>query len=361
MPMLKANGYGTDALTLARLYQDLGAPYLGLSHVSEGVALREKGIASPLFILAAPPFEAEAVVSHRLTPAVSTLEELKALEQEATFQKTTLPIHLHINTGLNRLGASPEEVPTLIRYAASSSHLIIEGVMTHLAAAEDPAHDPFTQKQLSCFEASLAHFTTLPRFIHTQNSPGTLRFSPPTSNLVRIGLALFGYGVDSLSPTLTLTSHLISIQTGKIGETIGYHSHYRIEKPEMKIGVVPIGYHDGIHRRYGKEGYVLIKGKKAKIVGPICMDFFMVDLSDIPHPEVGTLVTLIDTSLPPELVASWAQTDVRELLACLGPRIKRTFIPPKAERRDYGNAASLQETRNSIEKNPTPRQCEPTT
>lgn len=323
MAMVKANAYGTDAKILAHHLEIFGVALLGLSHVQEGIGLREAGCKMPLFVISAPPFEAHLVAEYDLQPAVSSFEEVEALAQAA---KKPIGVHLHVDTGMNRFGIPPSQALKLAAAIAAAPNLRLEGIMTHFASAELPKMDPFTHQQILQFKQILDQLENPPRWVHIANGPGALRFFLPFCNLVRIGLPLFGYGGSPhLRPALTFETYLSFISTPQKGETVGYSCAYLIEKDQMRLGVIPVGYYDGIHRHYKEKGYVRVRGKLAPMVGNICMDFMMIDLTDIPEAQIGDSVTLFDAALSPELVAKWGNTDVRELLTCIGPRTKRIF------------------------------------
>lgn len=322
MAMVKANAYGTDSKALAPYLETFGVALLGVSHVQEAIDLREAGCKMPLFVISAPPFEAHLVAKYDLQPAVSSIAEIEALARAA---KKPIGVHLHIDTGMNRFGVAHSQALKLAEIIESNPSLSLEGVMTHFASAELPKMDPFTHKQIVLFREIVGQLKQPPRWIHIANGPGALRFSLPFCNLVRIGLSLFGYGSPHLRPALAFETRLSFISTPQKGETVGYSCAHRIEKDQMRLGVIPVGYYDGIHRHYKEQGYVKVRGKSAPMVGNICMDFMMIDLTDIPEAQVGDTVTLFDASLSPELVAKWGNTDVRELLASIGPRTKRIF------------------------------------
>ncbi|MCH9627015.1 MAG: Alanine racemase [Chlamydiales bacterium] len=324
MAMVKANGNGTGAIHLAPYLKKFGVTLLGVAHVQEGVTLRKAGIDMPIFVLSVPPFEAKLAARYKLEPAVSTLEEIEALNQVAT---NVIPVHLNINTGLNRFGAEPKATSLLVEAIQKAAHLHLEGVMTHFAASDQAKLDSFTEQQIACFKACVQSIQPPPRWIHAANSAAALRFALPFCNLSRIGVGLFGYGVaPPFRPALSFESHLCAIRYPKKGETIGYQRHYTVPHEKMRFGVIPVGYHDGMHRHYKEKGHVLIQGKKAPRVGAICMDFMFVDLTTIPKAEVGDRATLFGPDLSPETVAQWGNTDVREVLTSIGPRTERLFI-----------------------------------
>lgn len=319
--MIKANAYGIDAIRLAPYLIQFGVKLLGVSHVNEGIALRHAGIDFPIFVVSAPPFEADKVAKYHLQPAVSSREEIEALNNAA---KEVIPVHLHVNTGMNRFGVVPEEALHLFEAIHKAPRLVLEGVMTHFTSADIPELDSKTYKQITLFKSIVNTLDPLPRWVHAANSQAAVRFSLPFCNLVRIGIALF-------ESALTLESHLCFIRTPKLHETVGYHGTHKIQHPHMRMGVVPFGYYDGLHRHYKEKGYVLIHGKRAPMIGNICMDFMMIDLTEIPEAHIGDPITIFNENLPPKTVACWGNTDIRELLVNIGPRTQRNFINDEQE------------------------------
>lgn len=334
LPMVKADAYGTSSAKMATFFQSCQVPLLGLSHVNEAIHLRKAGIHMPLFVINAPAFEAEKIVEYQLEPAVGSIEEISALAFHAQRKRQKIFVHLDVNTGMNRFGVNWQEAHKIATYIQGQPFLKLQGVMTHFAAADNILFDPFSREQIERFQQVLKNISPLPRWIHAANSAGSLRFDLPFCNLARVGLALYGIGFENLELALKLESHLSAITIGYQGETIGYDRSFKIEEDQMRIGIIPCGYHDGIHRRYQNEGYVLIHGKKAPMIGHICMDFLMVNLKEIPEAKVGDIAVIFDRQLRPETLAKWGKADVRELLSCLGPRIERVFIPSKELKRE---------------------------
>lgn len=332
MVMVKGNAYGTDPVALSLFLQEhyfkkeRRIAFLGVSHVAEGVQLREAGIHVPIFVISAPPNSADAVVQYRLTPAIHSEEELFALNAAARKEHVKLPIHLACNSGMNRFGVSAKEGLQLIKALQSAHFLELEGAMTHFAAAEDPIFDSFTLEQISRFKTFVDSLPFRPLWVHAANSAGAVRFSLPFCNLSRIGLGFLGYGIcmQNAKPALQLTTSLCAIRRCQSGDTIGYHRTFRVPK-DCLIGIIPFGYYDGYPRSITGKGYTLIRGKKASIVGSICMDFTMIDLSNIPNPKVEEPVILFGEELPLENLALWAETDIREILVRISPRVERVW------------------------------------
>ncbi|MCC5832881.1 MAG: alanine racemase [Chlamydiales bacterium] len=338
MAMVKADAYGMGAIRLIPYLKEFGVSILGVSHVNEGVALREAGIEMPIFVLSAPPFEAAKVAKYRLQPAVSSIEEVAALNECANER---IAVHLHVDTGMNRFGIAPENAPGLVNAIREAPCLHLEGIMTHFTSADLPEMDAETHRQILLFKKVVDSLNPLPPWIHAANGPG-IRFSIPFCNLIRVGLPLF-------ESALTLESPLSFIKQAKKGEKVGYHCAYTLKR-DTPIGVIPLGYYDGVHRHYKEKGYVLIHGKRAPMIGNICMDFLMLDLSAVPEAKIGDSVTLFNqTTLRPESLAAWGNTDVRELLVSIGPRTKRIYIRKKDEQRLPSPICTIEENAPSGE------------
>ncbi|NGX55574.1 MAG: Alanine racemase 1 [Chlamydiae bacterium] len=324
MAMVKANGYGTDLTLLAQALSKMGIHCLGVAHVLEGIQLRERNITLPIFVIHTAANEVQEVIEHSLEVAVYDPSFCHLLNQEALRQKKQVKVHLDITTGMNRFGCPPEKALELAQTIHSLPSLDFEGVMTHFVAPEIPTFDSFSREQIEIFKKcieELALGSILPPWIHASNTAAIRRFDLPFCNMVRVGIGLF-----QPENVLTLESRIASIHQCNKGENVGYLCGYRIKRDEERIAVISIGYHDGIDLRYSGKGYVLIHGKKAPMIGLICMDFMMVDVTDIPEAQIGDSVLIFGKELPIQTVASWATPNVRELMTALGPRIERHFI-----------------------------------
>ncbi len=301
MPMVKASAYGTNENILSDFYHSVcGIDIVGVSHVFEGVSLRDKGYTSSIFVIGASAFDAPVIVQHDLEIAVDHEEVCQALNNEAIKHNKTLKVHLHLDTGMQRFGCSFEEALSLAEHIRKCPALKLEGIMTHFVAAESAEFDSFSLKQSQQLETLFIHLLqkgTPPRWVHVANSAGSVRFQLPFCNMVRVGLAALGlYSSDaerdtiSLQPALTLETCILGINHCRKGDTVGYCQEYRVGKEKERIAILPLGYHDGLHLRYGGKGYVLIHGKPAPLVGRICMDFMMVNVTDIPEARIGDRV-----------------------------------------------------------------------
>lgn len=341
MVIVKALAYGTDDVRIAKFLETCHVDILGVSYVDEGVALRQAGVTQSLFSIHATPYEGEKIVAWNLQAGVSDAETIQSLATCAAKQHQRAKVHLHINTGMGRFGCRPEEALALARMIVSSPSLELEGIMTHFSCAENPAEDAFTHQQIALFDATvdlLRCNQCEAKWIHAANSSAALRFYLPQYNMVRIGLAAYGlYSSDTVQQAadlrlaLSLTSRIVAITTCQQGESVSYGRRYQITRPQQRIAVLPIGYFDGLHRNYSGASHVVIRGQPAPMVGTICMDYMMVDVTDIPHAAVGDPALVFGEDefgcyLSPEDLAHRGSSIVHELITCLGPRIPRIFI-----------------------------------
>ncbi len=335
MAIVKGSGYGTDGPILAKSLLEFGIDIFGVANVDEAIALRNSGIIADILVINAAPFEVEKIVYFDLQVGVSSQEMVTALAQ--CKKKQPVKVHLHIDTGMSRFGCRVEDSLKLAEAIIEADGLDLEGVMTHFACAEDAAEDAFTLSQKSRFESAIKRMREKgvnPVYTHISNSAGAIRFSG--TNMVRLGIAMFGISQSSsveqefhFSPALKLTSRIVGINRCKRGETISYGRNYVVEREEEKIAVIPLGYFDGIHRHYSGKGEVSICGKLAPMVGSICMDFMMCDITHIAEAKVGDVVTVFGGLLPSLSIEEFAfrgDSISHELIACLGPRIQRIFV-----------------------------------
>ena len=338
MAVVKANAYGHGAVEIAQALarQDIGR--LAVASLDEGIALRQAGLSAPIVVLGAL-FEEQVsdLVAHRLTPVVSDGRILPALAKAARSHPAPYPIHLKVETGMGRLGFSPEELFSLLENPILRSPLQVEGMMTHLADA-DGADSTSTERQLGAFRTILEQIRqrglTLP-LIHTANSAAIVRFPEAHFSLVRPGIMLYGYHTlpatvpaSDLRPVLSLQTRIVQLRTIPRGGTVSYNGTFVAARP-TRIAVLPIGYADGYSRRLSHCGSVLIQGRRAPIVGLVCMDMIMVDVTDLAPVQVGEIVTLIgqqgQESIWADEVADWIGTIPYEVLCGIGARVPRLY------------------------------------
>lgn len=348
MVMVKAFAYGTDEVRIGKFLATCGIDILGVSYVDEGVVLKRAGVTQAVFVINAPIYEIAKVVRWELEVGVSDKEFIIALGNEAAKQQKKMKVHLHIDTGMSRLGCRPDEAVELALLIKNTPSLILEGLMTHFACSDNPEEDSFTLQQSHSFDKviqDLKEREIEARWTHASNSSAVLRFQFSQYNMVRIGLAVYGlYCSDAarealnLRLALTLTSRIVGINNCHAGDTISYGRSYRVTRDKQKIAVLPMGYFDGLHRNYSGKGFVIIRGQQAPMVGNICMDFMMVDVTDIPEVSIGDSVLIFGEDeygqyLPPENLARQGDSIIHELITCLGPRIQRIFINEEANQK----------------------------
>jgi alanine racemase len=341
MVIVKALAYGTNDVRMSQFLSTCGIDILGVSYVDEGVALKRAGIPQAIFVINAATYEAAKVVKWDLEVGVSNKEFIQALGKEAGRLKKSIKVHLHVDTGMSRFGCRPEEALEIAKYIRTFPYLDLDGIMTHFACADDPASDAFTLSQAQCFEQVIQTIRKTGisiKWTHAANSSGAIRFNFNQFNMVRIGLAAYGlYPSESAKEALdlrlaiTLVSRIVGINTCRAGETISYGRTYTVQQEQQRIAVLPIGYFDGLHRNYSGKGAVIIRGQKAPMVGKICMDFMMVDISGIANAEIGDSVLIFGEDehgnyQSPEELATSGDSIIHELITCLGPRIQRIFI-----------------------------------
>lgn len=341
MVMTKAAAYGTDAIPLAKFLGMNGIDILGVSYADEAITLKHAGVTQNLFVLNAAIYEAAKIAKWDLEVGVSEPGLIDALADAALDQHKKIKVHLHIDTGMSRFGCHPEEALELAIRIKNYPTLALEGIMTHLASADDSNSNAFTQNQIARLDFAIESIKSagieIP-WIHAANSAGSLGFSLPQCNMARIGLAIYGLYPSlrckkegELRPALSLTSRIVGINTCKKGDTVSYGGHYKVERAEERIAILPIGYFDGLHRHYSGKGAVIIRGQKAPMVGNICMDYMMVNVTDIKNASVGDTALIFGQDdhgqvISAETLAAQGQSIVHELITCLGPRLPRIFL-----------------------------------
>jgi alanine racemase len=336
--VVKANGYGHGAVEAARAALDGGASACAVGRVDEGVELRRAGLTCPILVMGyAPPDTALAVVGFDLTATVTTWETAQALSAcaEATGRKA--PVHAKVDTGMGRFGLLPDEAAPFVSQIAALPGLDLEGMYTHFAAA-DQADKEYTRRQLARFRQVLeavqgaGHHI---RLCHAANSAATLNLPETHLDAVRTGIAIYGLRPSAevepcveLRPALSLKSRVARLRTLPAGASISYGQTYITERP-TPVALVPVGYGDGYHRRLSNRGAVLINGRRAPIVGRVCMDQFVVDVTGVPGVAQDAEVVLIGAQggerITAEEVAGWAGTINYEVVTSLLPRVKRLY------------------------------------
>jgi len=333
--VVKANAYGHGAVPTARVALEEGADYLAVATLSEGMELRQAGFTVPILVLGlVMPEDAKEVVDYELTQVVCELTLAKALSQEAVRQQKSVRVHLKVDTGMGRIGVRPEEIGALAEKISRLPNLEIEGMFSHFAMA-DCKDKSYTRQQLDAFQRAVAAVEDqgidLP-IKHIAESAAILEIPEAHFNMVRAGVIQYGlwpseevtHPID-LQAVMSLKAKVVWLKTLHKGESIGYGRQFVAER-ESRIATLPIGYADGYIRAYGKQGYVEIHGKKAPIAGRVCMDQVMVDVTDIPHVEIGDEVMLFGSEhLTIDEVARWGNTINYEIPCLLSGRVPRVY------------------------------------
>jgi len=340
MAIVKALAYGTETNYISRHLVEQGVDFFGVSFPDEGVSLRKAGINLPVLVLSTPFMEVEKIVKYNLDTVIYTPGLPEILDEEAKKWGKKVKVHLKVDTGMARLGISIDEVEKVTKDILSRETLRLEGIMTHLSASDDPAEDLFTNRQIDLFDRAIEISTRNGarfKFIHAAATSAVVRNPGSHYNMVRLGLGLYGiYPSDNikreiiLTPAITLSSRICEIRFLKKGDTISYGRSYIVNSDMLKIGILPLGYHDGLPRNLSNKGYVLVNGMKAAIIGMICMDYTMINLQGIDNAKVGDDVLVYGNhegySLPLEQVSKNADTIPYEILVRTGSRVQRIFL-----------------------------------
>ncbi len=338
MAIVKANAYGHGAVEIAQSLAKQGIDQFAVASIDEGIELRLAGLTASIVVLGAL-FEEQVpdLITHRLTPVVSDGRILPALAKAAHSHQAPYPIQLKVETGMGRLGFSPEELLAVLDNPLLHSSLKVEGLMTHQADA-DGTDSAFTERQLATFQAMLEQIRQrglpLP-LVHAANSAAIVRFPDTHFSIVRPGIMLYGYHTlpatipdPDLRPVLSLHTTVAQLRTIPLGSSVSYNRTF-VAKRQTRIAVLPIGYADGYSRRLSHRGSVLIQGRRVPIVGLVCMDMIMVDVTDLAPVEVGETVTLIgqqgEESIWADEVAGWIDTIPYEVLCGIGSRVPRIY------------------------------------
>lgn len=330
--MVKANAYGAGAVEIAKTLQYHRCDYLAVAVTEEGIALRSEGISLPIIILNPEVNGFEELFSNRLEPEVYNFRILDAFIKEADRRGITdYPVHLKIDTGMHRLGFLPDQIPSLIERLRSQKGLKAISVFSHLAASESWAFDEFTEKQIETLRSSASQIEKgigYSIYKHILNSAGIERFPEAQWDMVRLGIGLYGVsasGLKGLKNVSTLKTTILQIKDIPGRETVGYGRKESLDR-DARIATIRIGYADGLDRKFGNRvGKVLINGQIAPIVGNVCMDLCMVDVTDIDAKE-GDEVILFGNDLSVIDLAESIGTIPYEVLTSVSPRVKRVYI-----------------------------------
>jgi len=341
--VVKADAYGHGSAACARALQSEGAPWFGVTGTEEAMDLRRAGITARLLLMTGFwKGEEDEVVANNLTPVVWEPWHVERLDRAAQKRQVVLAVHLKIDTGMTRLGASHEALPAVCEALAASPHLQLEGVSTHFASVRDPEK---TRRQAVLFEQGLGILKgngLYPALVHMANSAATLARPETWKTMVRPGIALYGYSrspspdttqggasVPLLRPVLSWKTRVIAVKNVAAGQAIGYGGTF-VTQQASRIAVLPVGYADGFHRLLSNRGRVIVRAEYAPVAGRVSMDLTTIDVTQIPGVEIGDEVILIGRfdgkNVDAREHARICETIPYEITCSISKRVPRTYL-----------------------------------
>jgi alanine racemase len=337
MAAIKADAYGHGAVEVARILETEGISMFGVASLEEGIELREAGISSKILVLSPIVYsQIDALLEYNLIPTISELGFFKLLDEKLKARQKPMVVHVEVDTGMTRTGIPYREARDTIREIDHSPFITIEGIFSHFPLAD--ADGSFTEKQLEEFGnliKDLQRGNVNPHFVHIANSAGIFKYTRSHFNLVRPGIALYGlnsspevnFAKDFL-PVMVLKSRVVNLRVVDAGTAVSYGHTFKTKR-KSTIATVSVGYGDGYPRALSNCGEVLVNGRRALIIGMVCMDLIMIDVTDIEGVKVGDIVTLIGKDgtemITAEECAIKSNTIVYEITSGIGPRVARVF------------------------------------
>jgi alanine racemase len=332
MAMVKAFGYGSGSVEVARILQFHHVDYLSVAYADEGVALRQAGIHLPIMVMNVDETTFDTLVKYHMEPEIFSFTQYQQFNEYIKNQAiSNFPIHIKLNTGMNRLGFDMDTIENLCDLLKSNSQLKVQTIFSHLSASGNKSLENFTHQQLNLFNTAAAKIETVLGYTtlkHIANSDAILLDPIFHLDMVRLGIGLYGtsQGPIDLAPVVQLTTTISQIRHLKKGDTVGYNRAGVLLRDSI-IATVRLGYADGYSRHLGLgKGAMWLNGLLAPIVGDICMDMTMIDITDIPSVSEGDSVQVFGKNLAITQVAKWAGTIPYEILTSIGQRVKRIYI-----------------------------------
>ena len=328
--VVKAFGYGSEAVEIAKFLEEK-VDYFAVAYTDEGIALRSAGIEKPILVLHPQIPNLTLIIKHQLEPNLYNFKIFNAFLALAD-EKLLLnyPIHIKFNTGLNRIGFWHTDVPKIIASLQATNHIKVASLFSHLAASDDVQEKDFTINQINDFafiaKQFFEHLDTKP-MVHILNTSGIVNYPQAQFDMVRLGIGLYGFGNDEnetkqLQNVMSLKSIISQIHLIEPGESIGYNRAFTANKP-MKTATIPVGHADGISRKLGNKNYaVLVNNQPAKIIGNVCMDMMMVDITTIDCNE-GDEIIIFNSQEMIQEIANNSETIPYETLTAISQRVKR--------------------------------------
>ncbi|MHB8193826.1 MAG: alanine racemase [Bellilinea sp.] len=339
MAVVKANAYGHGAVPVAKAALEAGATRLAVHRLTEGIELRQAGISAPILVFGyTPPAGAGEFVMWHLTPSMITIEFAQALAAQAAAQGQVVPFHVKVDTGMNRFGLLPEEVVPFLAAVDKMPALRPEGLFTHFATA-DSLDQTWVNQQIKVFDQVIASVKNagidIP-IVHAGNSAAAMKLPQAHYNAIRPGIAMYGMNPSSewepvfeLFPALTLKSRVSRVRELPVGAGVSYGRTFVTSRPTI-AALVSVGYGDGYHRILSNKGSVLVHGQRAPIIGRVCMDQFVIDVTDIPDVQQDDEIVLVgrqgNERISAEEVGRLAGTINYEVTTGLLPRVIRKYV-----------------------------------
>ncbi len=345
MAVVKADAYGHGAVAIARTLEEAGADWFGVATVEEALELRAAGVEKPILLLGGLYMSDPAdLIEYRLTPTVSSTARLDTYAECACRYGKPIEFHLHVDTGMGRLGLPPDRLRAFVEHYRELSGLELKGLSTHLASAEDLIASQ-TEDQADRLEEALRQVRSLgiePEWIHVANSAALVAGCAFPENMVRIGALLYGYCLPivlppgrqmpdppDVEPILTLKSRVVFLKDVPCGTPLGYGAAFHTRR-RSRIATVPVGYADGLSRALSNRGSAIVRGSYAGIVGNISMDLTLLDVTDVPGLDIGDEVTLLGNadgcSITALEIADLIDTVPYEVLCSIGRRVPRIYV-----------------------------------
>lgn len=336
LAMVKADAYGAGILEVSKTLENSGVKYLGVAYLKEAKLLRENGIKSNIVVFSGLlPENIEDAVFLNCSYSISNIEIAKMLNDEAIKQNKKVKIHIAVDTGMGRIGVLPKNISEFATKLKKLKNLEVEGIFSHFSSADSDM--AYTQKQTNLFNECIEEFKKqeiIPKFVHICNSVGMTNHNTSYNDMVRVGIAMYGY-LDNkiinnksldLKGIFKLSAPICDIRTLPSGEAIGYSKTYITDK-ETKIATLQIGYADGLNRQLSNKYSLNINGKKARILGNICMDMTMIDVTDIKDIHIGDYVNIFDFEDDKlDEISNICNTINYEIISTIGKRVDREYI-----------------------------------
>ncbi len=337
MAMVKAFSYGSGQAEIARLLSHNRVDYLAVAYTDEGIELRRLGIKLPIMVLNPEPESFEQIIQYQLEPELYSFRILELFVKNLKSKNAAIsefPVHIKLDTGMHRLGFEPKDAENLVSELMETTQIRVKSIFSHLSSADEPEQEEFTREQIQLFDSfskKIMDKLKYPVLRHIINSPGIIQFVDAQFDMVRLGIGLYGVDPsasiqDKLLPVSSLLSNIAQIKDLKAGDSVGYGRAFIADKP-MRIAIINIGYADGFSRKMGLGvGSVAIAGKKAAVVGRVCMDMTMVDITDIQHVKEGDEVEIFGEIISISDYAKKQGTIAYEIMTSISQRVKRVYI-----------------------------------